>query len=151
MRENFDVLVFALDLDDLKTINDSSGHAAGDVALQAVAEALRATFRHADVLARMGGDEFTAFIVPAPLSGSPGADADSRLRTTAEIIRGRFEQHLATAMHGTVGEHGRSLSVSMGLAATSPALDADMDLATVLARADAALYDDKRARKQRGG
>ena len=151
VRENFDVLVFALDLDDLKTINDSSGHAAGDVALQAVAEALRATFRHADVLARMGGDEFTAFIVPAPLSNSPGADADSRLRTTAEIIRGRFEQHLATAMHGTVGEHGRSLSVSMGLAATSPALDADMDLATVLARADAALYDDKRARKQRGG
>lgn len=150
VREHFDVLVFALDLDDLKTINDSFGHAAGDAALTAVAEALRATFRHADVLARLGGDEFTAFIVPASLSGAPDIEAESRLQTTAEIIRGRFEHHLATTVHARTGKHGGSLSVSMGLSAARPSVDTGIDLATVLARADAALYDDKRARKLRG-
>jgi len=47
-----------LDLDGFKQINDRHGHAAGDVALQAVAERLRKAVRGSDLAARMGGDEF---------------------------------------------------------------------------------------------
>jgi PAS domain S-box-containing protein len=52
-------LVFA-DLDDLKQINDTLGHQCGDEALVKTAEVLRETFRHSDILGRLGGDEFMA-------------------------------------------------------------------------------------------
>lgn len=65
-------VLFMLDMDDFKRINDSFGHAAGDRVLMAIGGVLRDTFRTDDIVARIGGDEFIAF-----LSGS-----DSR--TTAE-------------------------------------------------------------------
>ena len=49
--------LFFIDLDDLKSINDSIGHDGGDVAIRAVSEALRLTTRASDVIARFGGDE----------------------------------------------------------------------------------------------
>jgi diguanylate cyclase (GGDEF)-like protein len=50
--------VLYADLDHLKEINDTQGHARGDEAIKAVAEALLQTFREADLVARLGGDEF---------------------------------------------------------------------------------------------
>lgn len=57
-------LVFA-DLDNLKTINDTHGHAAGDAALSHVAKVISANIRQGDVLGRLGGDEFGVILVQA--------------------------------------------------------------------------------------
>lgn len=57
-----------LDLDDLKYINDTHGHTMGDAAVRAVATALKSSFRHADIIGRVGGDEFMVFLCSC---GSP--------------------------------------------------------------------------------
>lgn len=54
--------MFYIDLDGLKTINDTYGHDEGDIAIQATSNILKQTFRKQDVLGRMGGDEFTVII-----------------------------------------------------------------------------------------
>lgn len=119
------VLVFA-DLDDLKRINDTHGHEAGDAAIAAVAAALSTTFRRADVLARVGGDEFAAL-----LAGTDAADEPmARLR---EELAGR-----------SVVPDG-PLAVSLGCAVFDPAEPLDLD--DLMAVADAAMYEDKLGRK----
>jgi len=60
MRCGHSVAAILIDLDHFKTINDRYGHAAGDVALQTVGQALRRTLRSYDMVARYGGDEFAA-------------------------------------------------------------------------------------------
>ena len=149
-REGWDVLLFALDLDDLKPINDAHGHAAGDAALIAVAQALGATFRHADVVARVGGDEFAALIVPAGLSAGSGDGAPDRLRATADVIRGRLDHHLTAANLAGAATGRPPLGVSLGLAHTRPVVDSMVGagIAALVAEADAALYVDKAERKR---
>lgn len=61
-RDRRDVVLVYLDLDNLKTINDTQGHAAGDQALSQAADLLTRTFRESDLLARLGGDEFCALL-----------------------------------------------------------------------------------------
>jgi diguanylate cyclase (GGDEF)-like protein len=64
------VAVCYIDLDGLKTINDSLGHHAGDRAIQEAAQLLRAALRADDVIGRMGGDEFVALLYgPTTQSG----------------------------------------------------------------------------------
>jgi two-component system cell cycle response regulator len=58
--------VLALDLNDFKEINDTYGHAAGDLVLRQFAEKLNAAVRISDVAARMGGDEFLAILPECP-------------------------------------------------------------------------------------
>jgi diguanylate cyclase (GGDEF)-like protein len=57
-RQDEQLLLLFIDLDDFKTINDTHGHAAGDAVLQAVAQRLRTLLRKSDTAARLGGDEF---------------------------------------------------------------------------------------------
>ena len=61
--------VVVVDLDDLKQINDSMGHDAGDRVLRETADRMRAALRGGDVLARLGGDEFAALLTDATLDG----------------------------------------------------------------------------------
>jgi diguanylate cyclase (GGDEF)-like protein/PAS domain S-box-containing protein len=145
-------LLAVFDLDDLKPINDTYGHAAGDAALVAVAGVLRSTFRGSDVVGRLGGDEFVALVVPGgPSSGLP-TDADARLAMTARLVRERFARHLAD--HNVVARAmGRpyDLAVSIGLAQASdgsPVAGQPASLAALLAEADARLYEEKRGRKR---
>ena len=76
-------ILFMLDLDDFKSVNDTYGHAAGDRLLTAIGEILRETFRTDDIVARVGGDEFVAF-----LSGSDNqATAEQKGQELLERVR----------------------------------------------------------------
>ena len=74
-RAKREMLLFFVDLDGLKAVNDEHGHAAGDAVLRAAADVLRRTFRDADILGRMGGDEFTVLVVEASVEGQAALEA----------------------------------------------------------------------------
>ena len=78
--------VIMFDLDYFKQINDSQGHAQGDLVLQQFADVLRRELRHSDVIARLGGEEFCAIL--------PGRDRDAdapRLLIDAEVGVGEIK------------------------------------------------------------
>ena len=120
-RRSDGLLILAfVDVDGLKAINDTYGHAAGDRALRAVAAALLGGLRSYDLVIRYGGDEF--------LCGLPGSDLDRA-------------QHRFDAVARTLAERNPGMSVSIGLAelANPDTLDA------LTARADASLYAARRS------
>jgi diguanylate cyclase (GGDEF)-like protein len=82
-RGGYPVAVVALDLDDFKTINGAGGHAAGDEALRAVADALRDELRAGDVCGRVGGDEFMLALIDSDV-GTADLIVD-RIRERAPI------------------------------------------------------------------
>jgi diguanylate cyclase (GGDEF)-like protein len=112
------------DLDHFKSVNDTFGHAAGDLALQAFAEACSASVRSTDFAGRYGGEEFILLL--------PGAGPKS-----AEIIAGEISRRLA-GQH--IPELLRMPTVSYGIS-TYNANTADLD--EVIAAADVALYEAK--------
>ncbi|WP_449245880.1 sensor domain-containing diguanylate cyclase [Desulfarculus baarsii] len=120
-----------LDVDDFKAFNDNHGHPAGDQVLQALAETIRASLRQADAAFRYGGEEF-AVLLP-DMSAEQAAAVGQRIRQTFAC------QSFLTA-HGAV-----SCGVSLGLACLGQGEDA----ASLLRRADAALYQAKRQGKNR--
>ncbi|HWP67989.1 MAG TPA: sensor domain-containing diguanylate cyclase [Rectinemataceae bacterium] len=65
-RTKTDLVLLFFDMDKLKAINDTFGHAEGDEALKAAAAALRSTFRASDIIARWGGDEFAVLALDVP-------------------------------------------------------------------------------------
>jgi diguanylate cyclase (GGDEF)-like protein len=119
--------LFFIDLDDLKTINDSIGHDGGDVAIRAVAEALRFTTRASDVIARFGGDEFVVGWLGNPLSDVP------------EELARRISAHVAQSEIATPAGPV-TLACSIGVAVSRPS---DSTVETLIERADRALYDAK--------
>jgi len=122
--------VAVVDLNDLKRINDTVGHAAGDAAIQFVARALRTHFRITDPVFRVGGDEF--FVV---LEGGRSADLACRLESVDAALRG-------LRLPG-VGEP-TDVVIAWGMAD----FDSAAGLPDALARADAAMYLCKARRKR---
>jgi diguanylate cyclase (GGDEF)-like protein len=114
--------ILAMDVDGLKTVNDTKGHAAGDALLAHIARTLKATLRRGDVMARLGGDEFAAFLFEA--------DED-----TGRMVAGRMMVALKDAPID-----GQVPRVSAGLAYGLPG-DA---FEKVLELADRAMYKAKR-------
>ena len=108
------LVVAFVDVDHLKRVNDSQGHAAGDRLIRGVAEALRARFRSYDLVIRWGGDEFVCVL--------PDADLE-----TAERSLGNLREQLMR----TVGE-----TFTCGLASLEPRDSAE----SLLLRADENLY-----------
>lgn len=123
------VAVLFLDLDDLKRVNDTYGHRAGDVLLAAVAGRLKGCLRPEDTAARLGGDEFAVL-----LGGSRNPDQ-------ANVVAQRVSQALASPFR----LEGREIrtGVSVGVATGMPGLD---EPAEVLHRADTAMYAAKNRR-----
>lgn len=125
------VTLVYLDLDRFKTINDTLGHHVGDRALIKVAESLRATFRRSDLISRMAGDEFAVLALEA--SGDDGA---LLLRRLKERI-GEFNR---------TSREPYQLTVSIGMSRFDG--DGRMRLDELLAQAEAAMNDDKRAKRK---
>ncbi|NUU36864.1 sensor domain-containing diguanylate cyclase [Pseudomonas sp. C2B4] len=77
--------VMAMDIDHFKTVNDTYGHDAGDVALQALADVVRQSSRDGDLACRTGGEEFTVLLPNTPIANA--IDVAERLRARVESIR----------------------------------------------------------------
>ena len=120
-RKRMPVSVLGFDLDHFKSINDRFGHAVGDDALKLFARTASASMRATDVIGRLGGEEFVAIL--------PGSAADARI--VAERVR------LAFRLVGVeISGHSIGATVSVGVAAAA----APVEIASLLGRADAALY-----------
>src|SRR5690349_17010075 len=125
------VTVLMFDLDHFKAVNDRFGHAVGDEALRLFAKVATVSLRASDALGRLGGEEFAA-ILPSDLTVAT---------TAAERVRNAF----AAAGREILGEPvGVTVSIGAAMEVTLPC-----DLATLLARADAALYRAKQAGRNR--
>ena len=129
-RKKQSLILIAADLDGLKTINDTYGHAAGDDALVAASRVLRNTYREADVVARLGGDEFVVF----PLDAA---------EHTVPLLLQRLEKNLESWREQNARPY--SLSISTG-SAVMEASDETVTIEDLLAQADSDLYRHKRAR-----
>jgi diguanylate cyclase (GGDEF)-like protein len=112
-----------IDIDRFKPINDTFGHAAGDLALRSVAKAVQEACRTTDIVARYGGEEF---LVVLPATASEGANV------VAERIRTKIAG-LAVEFEGNVLQ----LTASLGVATAN---SGDNDDAALLRNADAAMY-----------
>jgi diguanylate cyclase (GGDEF)-like protein len=124
--------VAAIDVDHLKTINDTYGHAGGDQALVRLSETVTREIREIDVFARMGGDEFALLLTDA---------SREQAYETVARIRGDLEDQPLTVD----GEQVR-VAISAGIASRDETVET---LDQLLARADDALYEAKDAGRSR--
>jgi diguanylate cyclase (GGDEF)-like protein len=132
-RGNETLLVAFADLDDLKGVNDTAGHAVGDRALRDTAALLRETFRDSDLVARIGGDEYAVLVRHAGPE-SAGVLAERLKRQVREFNRRATRPY--------------QLSISLGFATHKASTLGSV--AGLLDRADRALYRDKRRKRDAG-
>ncbi|MGJ9416933.1 diguanylate cyclase domain-containing protein [Massilia sp. CMS3.1] len=125
-REEVKLAVIFFDLDKFKPVNDSYGHAVGDVLLQQIATRLGGTLRASDTLARLGGDEF---VVLLPRVASPG---DAK-KVAEDILRDLSRPFMTEGFSVTI-------SASLGVAVYP---DCALDTDSLLRCADAAMYEAK--------
>jgi len=118
------------DVDSLKNINDTLGHAQGDLALIDIAAVLKETFRESDIVARLGGDEFVALVQPAA-------------EESAQAVLARVEEALEA--RNARDERGYKLAVSFGTARYDP--EAPCVMTDLIVQADSAMYQRKQDRK----
>lgn len=132
LRRGTRVCVLMLDLDNLKTINDSYGHPVGDLALQTLADALRHACRASDVICRLGGDEFLV-IFPDLI--------EDETKPIVTRVRDELLNHSLPVPGGDL-----ALEASMGVAVSQAGADAD----ALILSADRELYRDKANAKSSG-
>ena len=109
---NSPVSILMADLDGLKKINDTQGHAAGDGLIKDAAEILRRSIRGGDVVARMGGDEF-ALILPGTDSLSALGVVERIRRTESEFNRGSSLYKVGFSIGAATSDLGEALSVTL--------------------------------------
>jgi len=120
-----------IDIDNFKKLNDSLGHAAGDVALQSLAARVKEWLRPIDHIARFGGEEFVVL-----LPGTPVAEAQQ--------VLSRLQRRLSASLFMHQGQEV-FVTFSAGVTAWRPGEGVD----AALARADEGLYEAKRTGKNR--
>jgi len=128
-----------LDIDRFKAINDTHGHAAGDVALQALAECVRRNTRGIDVAGRYGGEEFVLLLPEIHLPGA--VQIAERLHNSVAGLSIPISRE-----NGDVAPADLRITVSIGVAALSKDVPSLTDL---LGRADQALYRAKDSGRNR--
>ena len=125
-REPERIGVLFIDLDDFKSINDTQGHASGDLALQRVAATLRSATRGCDTVARLGGDEFAVLLERLNLDEGP------------EVAAQRIVNALARPI-----ETGQGRTVTVGASIGIAMHNASETRDELLRNADVALYEAK--------
>lgn len=130
-RHELELSVAIADLDHFKQINDTFGHAAGDRVLKAFGRLCRDTFRHSDIVGRIGGEEF---IIALPLTSL--VDAKKALKSLSLKVK---------ELGNNLDIEGLNLSISCGLSGHSD----ELDVAEMMVRADKALYQAKQNGRNR--
>jgi len=132
VRHSVPTSILMFDLDNLKRINDTKGHYAGDEIIQAVADICRTALRKTDAACRYGGDEFVVVL--------PNTDREQAMQF-ARRLHDRFGKELSRfSMEGTV------VTASIGVTTIAPE---DRSYEDTLKRADRALYEAKGLGKDR--
>src|SRR5216683_1880770 len=129
-RSGRGMLLFVMDVDRLKQINDTFGHSEGDRALKRTAGALEETFRDSDVVARLGGDEFAVLAIEAT------DHSEAALKTRL------FECLRAIGAE----QPGYEISLSFGVARFDPSNSTS--IGELMVKADQAMYERKRRRSK---
>ena len=124
--------IMVLDIDNFKSINDTFGHAAGDTVLKAIVDFCQASFRDADLFARLGGEEFIVMLPNTPTLG-------------AAIIAERIRDGINN-LPVVLAERTINFSISIGISQID---ESDESYNDVINRADAALYQAKDKGKNR--
>jgi diguanylate cyclase (GGDEF)-like protein len=127
-RYEYPISLMMLDIDHFKIYNDTHGHMAGDRVLKRVAQVIKKTVRHTDILARYGGEEFAAILIKTGLD--EGCQIAERVRRAVEgsvIDRGETQPH------------GR-LTISVGVSTLRPST---ASVESLIITADEALYEAK--------
>ncbi|HTI85360.1 MAG TPA: GGDEF domain-containing protein [Alphaproteobacteria bacterium] len=126
-------VLIVCDLDDFKTVNDRYGHFAGDAVLRQAGQLLRTQIRDTDFVARLGGDEFAVILVPTGWRNGLKR-AQTLSRALNRLVVTLDEQRITVNASIGVERFGRN----------------DTDTDTLLARADMAMYCNKRRRTSIG-
>jgi diguanylate cyclase (GGDEF)-like protein len=130
-RANHPLCLLYIDMDRLKFLNDTFGHAQGDAALNEFARILTETFRDSDVIARLGGDEFVILTIDAT-------------ENDLYQIQTRLQNNVAAYNARTT--NGHALSFSLGVIQVD--MNAPVTMEVLLSQADAAMYKHKQNRKR---
>ena len=131
-RSNDGMAVMFIDLDGFKNVNDTYGHAVGDLLLREVASRLQKCIRSSDSVGRLGGDEFGIVLEGARLPAEAAQIGERIVAAMAEPI--------------VVEGHRLTVAASIGIAIYP---DDGTDAATLLRNADAAMYAAKQAGRNR--
>lgn len=130
-RAGYPASLLYIDMDSLKHINDTFGHAAGDAALIHFAKILTDTFRESDVIGRLGGDEFVVLMIDA---------TEHDLANMQVRLQSNVDAHNLQA-------GGHALSFSLGVIHVDAKSTETME--SLLSQADAAMYKHKQSRKRK--
>ncbi|SLN76334.1 sensor domain-containing diguanylate cyclase [Oceanibacterium hippocampi] len=132
-RHGGSIAVLLLDIDRFKSVNDTFGHATGDLALKGFTDACRGDLRDVDIFGRIGGEEFLLIL--------PEAD-----RTQAELVAERLRRATEDIVLPNPDGETFGFTVSIGIACVEPS---DEAIENAIRRADAALYRAKAAGRNR--
>lgn len=130
-RANYSSCLLYIDLDSLKHINNTFGHAAGDLAITHFARILTDTFRESDIIGRLGGDEFVILIIDA---------SEDDLATMEARLQGNVDAHNLQ----TDREH--ALAFSLGSIRVDS--NSTITMEALMAQADEAMYKHKQSRRR---
>jgi diguanylate cyclase (GGDEF)-like protein len=126
-RQNHTMFLLLGDMDDLKRINDTLGHAEGDKAIIEAAAVLKESFRGSDIVARIGGDEFAVLLEKA---------VERDVKMPLERLKKNFN------LHNEKATRQYHLSMSIGMSLYNP--NTDSAFGDLLKQADKAMYEEKR-------
>ena len=126
-----EMLLLYLDVDDLKLINDTFGHHAGDIALIDISYILKETFRESDIIARIGGDEFTVLAIQTD-------------DTNTEILHTRLQDNIKS--YNANGKKRFRISLSMGIVSYHP--ESPRQIPDLLREADTLMYAQKQKKME---